>query len=411
MPAHASPSLSGLHRLWRRLPAVQRRSLFAAAAGLLVPRPAAAPPAGTNHIVIAGEFSRASGVGQTARLMHAALATLDWSAAAVDIGPRLPAHRADLPAPATIAAPPGAPLVLHVNAPLLPWVLLRLPRALTRGRQIVGYWAWELPIPSPDWAAGSRLVHEIWVPSRFVATALAPLAPGRVRVVPPPLAAVPPRAAPLDRAAFGLPAEAVVVLTSLNLASSFERKNPLAAIAAFRAAFGPRLDRLLVLKLCNPEHAPAAFARLRGAVAGAPNIRLETRTLPAADTLALTAAADIVLSLHRSEGFGLVLAEAMLLGRPVIATGWSGNLDFMDRDSAALVGHRLVPARDARGLYTLPGALWAEPDVGEAAAWLRHLAADGAARSALGARGRTAAGSRLGIGPLAEALAVRGPAR
>ena len=415
MPAHAPPTLSGLHRLWRLLPAVQRRSLFAAAAGLLAAgRPLAAPvsgtaPTGADGVIVAGEFSRASGIGETARLMHAALATLRLPAAAIDIGPLLPAHRADLPAPATIAAPPGAPLVLHVNAPLLPWVLLRLPRAVVRGRRIIGYWAWELPIPSPDWAAGAHLVHEIWVPSRFVADALDPLLPGRVRVVPPPLAAVPPRPASLDRAAFGLPAEAVVVLTSLNLASSFERKNPLAAIAAFRAAFGPRPDRLLVLKLGNPEHDPAAFARLRAAVADAPNIRIETRTLPAADSLALTAAADIVLSLHRSEGFGLVLAEAMLLGRPVIATGWSGNLAFMDRDSAALVGHRLVPAVDTRGLYTLPGALWAEPDGGEAAAWLRHLADDHAARGALGASGQGAARRRLGIGPLADALGVRGP--
>ena len=416
MPAHAPPSLSGLHRLWRLLPAVQRRSLFAATAGLLAAgRPLAGPasgtaPTGAPGVIVAGEFSRASGIGETARLMHAALATLRLPAAALDIGPLLPAHRTDLPAPATVAAPPGAPLVLHVNAPLLPWVLLRLPRVLVRGRRIIGYWAWELPIPSPDWAAGARLVHEVWVPSRFVADALDPLLPGRVRVVPPPLAAVPPRPAPLDRAAFGLPAEAVVVLTSLNLASSFERKNPLAAIAAFRAAFGPRPDRLLVLKLGNPGHDPAALARLRGAVGDAPNIRIETRTLPAADSHALTAAADIVLSLHRSEGFGLVPAEAMLLGRPVIATGWSGNLAFMDRDSAALVRHRLVPARDTRALYTLPGALWAEPDVGEAATWLRHLAADSAARGALGARGRAAARRRLGIGPLADALGVQGPA-
>ena len=71
-----------------------------------------------------------------------------------------------------------------------------------------------------------------------------------------------------------------------------------------------------------------------------------------------------MLSLHRSEGFGLVPAEAMLLGRAVVATGWSGNMDFMDADSAALVGYRLVPARDPRGVFEAPGADWAEPDLG-----------------------------------------------
>jgi glycosyltransferase involved in cell wall biosynthesis len=137
-------------------------------------------------------------------------------------------------------------------------------------------------------------------------------------------------------------------------------------------------------------------------VGGAPNIRLETRTLPAADLHALTAAADIVLSLHRSEGFGLVLAEAMLLRRPVIATGWSGNMAFMDAHCAALVDYRLVPARDPRQVYA--GASWAEPDHEAAVAQLRRLADDSAERVALGARGEAAATLRLGIAPLCAAL-------
>ena len=195
------------------------------------------------------------------------------------------------------------------------------------------------------------------------------------------------------------------MLTSFNLASSFERKNPLGAIAAFREAFGDRIDRILVLKVSNRDHAPEDFARLETAIAGAPNIRLETRTLPRGDSLALTAAADIVLSLHRSEGFGLVPAEAMLLGRPVIATGWSGNLDFMDDHSAALIRYRLVPTRDARGVYEVENAAWAEPDVDHAAEWLGRLADDPPARVALGEAGRTMAQARLGTGPLAEAVA------
>ncbi len=126
-------------------------------------------------------------------------------------------------------------------------------------------------------------------------------------------------------------------------------------------------------------------------VSGVPNIRLETRTLPPADALAFTAAADIVLSLHRSEGFGLVLAEAMRLGKPVVATGWSGNMDFMDESSAMLVPYRLIEARDPRGVYQAPGAMWAEPDIAAAASMLRRLADDAGLRAALGARGRAAA--------------------
>jgi len=247
-------------------------------------------------------------------------------------------------------------------------------------------------------------VHEVWVPSRFTAAALDPLLPGRVRVVHPPMATLPMTPSPLDRAAFGLPAEAVVVLVSFNLASSFVRKNPLAAVAAFRQAFGDRRDRLLLLKVLNPDHFPQDFALLTQAVAGWPNIRIETRVMPPADRLALTRAADIVLSLHRSEGLGLVCAEAMLLGRPVVATGWSGNLEFMDESSAALVPVRLVPAKDPRGVLAVDGAVWAEPDIKVAAAQLRWLADDETGRWALGQRGRSMARERLGLRSLSAAL-------
>jgi glycosyltransferase involved in cell wall biosynthesis len=179
------------------------------------------------------------------------------------------------------------------------------------------------------------------------------------------------------------------------------RKNPFAAIAAFHAAFGNRPDRILLLKIGHPNHAPEDFARL-AQMAQAPNIRLDTRILPSDDCHALTACADIVLSLHRSEGFGLVLAEAMLLGKTVIATGWSGNTEFMDSSNAALVGYRLVAARDDRCIYR--NALWAHPDPADAVARLRQLADDAQARHAMGQRARTSAMARLGAEPLAAAL-------
>jgi len=375
---------------------------------LAAPRIAAPVPVAREGIIVAGELSRATGLGESARLTLRGLASLGVPAWPLDIGPLLPAHTADLPLPESPAGEPpaGAALVLHVNPPYVPLVLARLPRGLVRNRRIVGFWVWELPVTPPEWRLGARFVHDAWAPSRFAAEALSPLLPGRLRVVPYPLAIAPPEPAPLSRADFGLPETTLVVLVSFNLASSFERKNPLGAVAAFRAAFGDRTDRLLLLKIGNPRHSPDDFARLSAAVADAPNIRLETRTLPAADALALTATADLVLSLHRSEGFGLVPAEAMLLGRPVIATGWSGNMEFMDERSAALVRYRLVAVEDPRGVYAAPGAVWAEPEVAHAAEWLRRLAEDAPARAALGVAGQEAVRTRLG--PAALAAAVRG---
>ena len=378
--------------------------MLARGTAVLAPRPTQPAPPAQHGLIVAGELGRASGLGEGARLMLAGLQELGVPGWPLRAGLSLPGETEDIPLAATALPPPGAPLVLHVNAPHVAAALLRLPRGWLRGRRVIGCWAWELPVTPPDWATGVRFVHEVWAPSRFTAAALEPLLPGRVRVVPYCVASRPPAPSGLDRQAFGLPAEAVVVLCSFSLASSFERKNPLAAIAAHRAAFGDRADRVLVMKIGHAGHFGPDLQRLRDAAAGAANIRFETRTLPIADNQALTACADIVLSLHRSEGFGLVPAEAMLLGRAVIATDWSGNTDFMDADTAALVPYRLVPAVDPRGVFQAPGAVWAEADVPAAAAHLRRLADDAKARTALGARAQAAARVRLGSAPLAAAL-------
>jgi glycosyltransferase involved in cell wall biosynthesis len=295
--------------------------------------------------------------------------------------------------------PDGAPLVIHANPHRVGTALLALPRGAVRGRRIIGYFTWELPVVPPDWRRHIRLVHEIWVPSRFVADAIATVLPtGRdvpIRIVPTALAAAPVPMVQRDRTSFGLPSNTVIVLMSFNFASSVARKNPLGALEAFRRAFGDRRDRLLVFKVVNSDAAPEERDRLRRAVGDLPNVVIQDRRLSREDNYAFTAAADIVLSLHRSEGFGLVLAEAMWLGRPAVATAWSGNMDFMDEHSAALVPAKLIPPQDTTGEFSLPGALWADPDLDVAAAHLRRLADDPAARTALGLAGQAMVRRRL----------------
>lgn len=400
----APSRLSLLHRAWRLLPRQQRRAAMQFVAVLLAPGIDRTPPSRASGVIVAGELSRASGLGESARLMVTALERLGVPCWPLDVGPLLPAHHTDVPIATGAAPAPGAALVLHVNPPLLPLVLRRLPPGLARGRAVIGCWVWELPVAPAAWRAGARFVHEAWVPSHFTAGAVESLVPGRVRVVPYPIGLCPPVPAPLDRGAFGLPSDAVVVLLSANLASSFVRKNPLAAIDAFRTAFGDRTDRVLVLKIGNPDHFPGDFAQLQAAVAGAANIRLETRVLPPADAHALTASADIILSLHRSEGFGLVPAEAMVLGKPVVATGWSGNMEFMGGDNSVPVPFTLIPVTDPRGVYDIQGARWAEPDIAAAAAALRRLADDPSERASLGQAAFKDLTTRFGGGPLADAL-------
>ncbi len=375
---------------------------------LLAPRPDRVPPARSAGVTVAGEMGRASGLGEGARIMADAIATLGVPVARQEAGLMLGGDARELHQAPDRLRLPGSLLVMHVNPPSLPLSCLRLGRGALRGRRVVGFWAWELPSVPLSWRAPADFVHEAWAPSRFSASALETLLPGRVRTVPHALAAAKPRPSALTRADFGLSPDAVVVLVSFNLASSFERKNPLAAIAAFRAAFGERPDRHLVLKVGKPGHFPADMRRLTEAVAGSPNITIETRTLSAADTHALTVAADIVLSLHRSEGFGLVPAEAMMLGRAIIATDWSATTEFLDDTCAVPIPGRLIAARDPRAVYEAPGAVWADPDHDAAVEALRMLASDARLRSALGDAAAARADTLFGTGPLHTALKCAG---
>ncbi len=406
----SSSTLHPMHRLWRAIPAARRRLWLAKLPALLAPKPDRTPPAGCDGVIVAGEIGRASGLGQSARIMRRALDALEVPAWSMQAGIAVPGDRGQ-PAPeGPRSSPPSgaAALVLHVNAPVLPATLLRLPRRMLRGRRVIGFWAWELEVLPASWRPACACVHELWAPSRFTARALESLMPGRVRVVPHALALSPPRPARLDRAAFGLPDDAVVVLVSFSLASAFERKNPLAAVAAFRKAFGNRADRILVLKVGHGGHFAEDMRRLQEAVAGCHNIRLETRMLPEADMHALTRLADIVLSLHRSEGFGLVPAEAMMLGRAVVATNWSATAEFLDQGCGVPVGYRLVPARDPRGVFEAPGAVWADADTDAAARALQALADAPERRAVLGEAALRVSRSRFDGLELREALAQIG---
>jgi len=188
------------------------------------------------------------------------------------------------------------------------------------------------------------------------------------------------------RTALGLPEDVFVCLTAFDMRSSLARKNPLGALHAFQAAFGDDPKALLILKTHGFEPAAPQAQELTAAAARQPNVRIVNDVISRTGMHHLIQAADVVISLHRAEGLGLLAAEAMTYGRAVLATGWSGNMDFMDTDVSMPVGYRLVPVSDCHGPYHRARAWWAEPNLDDAVAKLRLLRQNPGLRTELGLR-------------------------
>ncbi|WP_146216987.1 glycosyltransferase [Falsiroseomonas bella] len=340
-------------------------------------------------MTILGLFASPTGLGQGARLMWAEQKRQGRAVRAVDCTAALhlpggPVPEGVLPVTALETLPPG-PIVIHLNPPLYGLMYLRLPRRLRRSARLIAYWAWELDRVPASWAEAVLAADEIWVPSDFVAGAVRARLEGAeevpVRVVPHPVEALPfgPRktaeSMAAARARHDLPAEAFIAACSFSMSSNYARKNPMAAVAAFRAAFPPGGPAACLVLRCNDREVwPAGHAELLQAAAQDPRILLidgDPRRIPIGD---LYYAADVYLSLHRSEGYGLNLAEAASLGTAVLATGWGLAADIAARPDVRTVSWRLVPVKDPQGAYDDPDAHWAEPDIAEAAAKLRALA-------------------------------------
>jgi glycosyltransferase involved in cell wall biosynthesis len=338
------------------------------------PRAMAAPlhqdPLGVN---VVGYFRSELGTGEAARAMVRAL-----DAVAI---PALPIHGQTVPLsrqnhPYETAAPEDAPFPVNLicmNADMLPEFARQVGTEFFAGRYSVGLWFWEVGTFPERWRDSFSLLEEVWAPTAHIAAALEPLATVPVRTVRVPVA--PALSELRSRADLGLDPDAFTFLFSFDYLSVAERKNPLATISAFSRAFDPEDGARLVIKCINAERDPAYHERVRAAVADRPDITLTDRYLSPVDNANLVALCDCYVSLHRAEGLGLVLADAMWHGKPVIATGYSGNLDFMTADNSVLVDYELVAIGEDFDPYPAAGT-WAQPDVEQAAGHMRRLFED-----------------------------------
>jgi glycosyltransferase involved in cell wall biosynthesis len=324
---------------------------------------------------VVGLLSSATGIGKSARLCARAL-SLDGIAVST-------ANVSD-----AFAADDGIPYlgqgvrgraeakvsIYHLNPPKLLVGLIRSGFGRYRRSFNIGYWAWELETLPPEWVDVLRFVDAVMVPSFFCRDTVARYTSKPVLVVPHPvhLEAPAPSTAGKSRT--------FCVLNIFSFDSSFERKNPVGLVRAFKRAFGGDPNVALILKATGGTRYPAQLRELLSEIGGAPNIALKDEVWTTAQLEAALASAHVYASLHRSEGFGLTLAEAALAGVPLVVTNWSGNADFCSPDECYPVDYELTPVRDNHpDLAGATGARWAEPSVERAAAQLSAVRASPAA--------------------------------
>lgn len=321
-------------------------------------------PAGVN---VAGYFRAELGVGETARQVVTALEKVEMPVATVGLSAAASRQEHDYE---TGKVEPAFPVnLICVNADMIPAFADQAGPGFFVDRYSIGLWWWEINEFPERFSKAFDHVDEVWVGSHFVADAISAVSP--VPVVKMTIPVSIPEIEEFDRRDLDLP-EDFLFLFVFDYHSVFERKNPLALVEAFKRAFPEGSGASLVLKSINSEHHAEEHARLLVAAEDRGDIHVIDRYVTAAEKNAMFAACDCYVSLHRSEGFGNTLAEAMYLGKPVIATGYSGNMDFMTPQNSYPVDYSMRPVGEGAGPYP-PSGEWAEPDLGHATDLMRRV--------------------------------------
>jgi glycosyltransferase involved in cell wall biosynthesis len=325
------------------------------------------PPWGVN---VVGFLTAELGVGEAARLLIAGLDAQGIPALPIQ-GHFLPPSREqteyDYARPDEAAYPVN---ILCINGDGVPVFAREAGRSFFEGRYTIALWWWEAGEPPASWAPAYEFVDEVWVASQHVYDALAPCSP--VPVVRMRLPITAPEVPARTRVELGLPTEGFIFLSVFDYHSVAPRKNPVAVIDAFRRAFPPGSNAKLVLKSMNAHAYPAEHARVLLAAGDRDDILLLEEYVTSGEKNALIAACDCYVSLHRSEGLGISVAEAMLLGKPVIATRYGGTLEFMNDENSFLVDWEPTAVGEDAYPYAAD-AVWAEPDVEHASALMRGV--------------------------------------
>lgn len=350
---------------------------------------------------VIGFFNGEFGLGEAGRLLVRALRSVDYPVSTLLT--TVPNHRNSYPFVTDNVWKHDA-AIISVNAGETPSIYQQFGVHPFRQRYVIGQWFWELEEFPKECHVGYQYVHELWAPTKFIQTALSKYAPERVKVVHMPLPLLAPRVEDgIERSNFNLDKDRFMFLFTFDFCSSTARKNPYAVIEAFKKAFNENEGPILVMKSLNDKVFPSALKNMVSYAEGRKDIIFFNEHFDHGIVGALRNMCDCYVSLHRSEGLGLTISEAMCLGKPVIATGYSGNMDFMTENNSIPIPWKYTLAGPNAAPYQADGR-WAEPDVQIAANAMRYLYENETLAKKLGAQAKkdmeekfslTACGTRM----------------
>jgi glycosyltransferase involved in cell wall biosynthesis len=334
--------------------------------------------------VVFGYMSSHLGVGESARLLMQALESAGIDARSIPV---------EDPWGSSLWTPinesPADPMTdvrfLCFNADQTPILSQHVNVLSVKSRYTIGLWHWEVEKFPDEFQPAFQFVDEVWAGSRFTQEAIAPHTSKPVTSMPPAIVA-PPTNAAVNRSSLGIP-PGFMFFFAFDHRSLLSRKNPIGLVQAFCKAFSPGEGPVLVIKAVNGSRFPANHRQLTRSAAGRPDIRIIDAELKTAEMAALMHGCDAYVSLHRSEGFGLTLAEAAACGKPVVSTAYSGPMDFLTDQNAYLVPYDLVTVGSGHSPYPRE-ARWAEPDLRAASNSMRAIWKNPKGANARGARAR-----------------------
>ena len=312
-----------------------------------------------------------SGVGQSARSTLMSLSAVGIPVSVIDV--RLGnVSRMQANIDSSLKSDPKFRINLfHINADQLEIAFGELGTDILQNCYNIGFWAWELPDFPAEFASASRYLDAIWTPSQFCRKAIEPMVGIPVHVIPHSVW----QETEAETASLDIDFSKYTFCTMFDCLSVPERKNVQATIEAFELAFPETTDIQLLIKVVNLDAKNDFSNYLKEKVESNRSIRLLSRYLNRDEVYTFLRQSDCFISLHRSEGFGLAIAEAMLLGKPVIATNWSGNTDFCNTGNAFLVDYRLIKLEQDYGPYK-KGQIWADPLMEHAALLMDKVVKD-----------------------------------